>query len=182
MRCAPLVLVQQGKAGSGASRDDLNAAAKATEGTACIIPECGQLLDSLAVDSLLSHYFAEHADDLEQPLPCVLCDGALFEDITSHTLEIHATSFAPSLVDTRAPVEDQDEMFDLPSRLTGDYIVCEVKEISQQICSICFEDFEIGSKLAILDCFCRYHVHCISAWYQKKGERACPHHFVNKTC
>ncbi|KAJ1726825.1 hypothetical protein LPJ61_004937 [Coemansia biformis] len=43
-----------------------------------------------------------------------------------------------------------------------------------QECSICFEDFEPGQKVARLSCFCTFHNRCISDWMSRSP--ACPLH------
>lgn len=41
-------------------------------------------------------------------------------------------------------------------------------------CSICYEVFQDGQKIALLNCFCKYHENCISTWFLKG--RGCPFH------
>ncbi|RPA78927.1 hypothetical protein BJ508DRAFT_151030 [Ascobolus immersus RN42] len=43
-------------------------------------------------------------------------------------------------------------------------------------CVICFEEFEEGDEMAMLDCLCRYHKACIRKWFDKKGNGNCPVH------
>lgn len=43
-------------------------------------------------------------------------------------------------------------------------------------CVICFEQFEVGSLVARLECLCRYHKECIQEWFNKKGNGDCPVH------
>ena len=39
-------------------------------------------------------------------------------------------------------------------------------------CLICYDDLEAGEKIARLPCLCIYHVHCIDAWFKKKGKNS----------
>jgi hypothetical protein len=41
-------------------------------------------------------------------------------------------------------------------------------------CIICLEC--IGVEVATLDCFCRFHPHCIASWYATKQATGCPTH------
>lgn len=42
-------------------------------------------------------------------------------------------------------------------------------------CTICLEEFEVGVKMARLECFCRFHRDCIRAWFENHPGR-CPVH------
>jgi hypothetical protein len=44
-------------------------------------------------------------------------------------------------------------------------------------CVICLEEFEVGDELGMLECFCKFHRHCIVEWYEK-GSGMCPTHKV----
>lgn len=41
-------------------------------------------------------------------------------------------------------------------------------------CTICMEDYEVGQRLARLQCFCKFHKTCIVDWFERKRE--CPVH------
>lgn len=41
-------------------------------------------------------------------------------------------------------------------------------------CSICYEEMSSGQRIAILNCLCRFHSHCIALWF-KRGH-CCPYH------
>lgn len=41
-------------------------------------------------------------------------------------------------------------------------------------CSICFEDFEVGQMIAVLNCLCQFHEKCIDAWFERG--KCCPFH------
>eukprot|EP00127_Corallochytrium_limacisporum_P002536 Clim_evm93s128 gene=Clim_evmTU93s128 len=47
-------------------------------------------------------------------------------------------------------------------------------ELHGRECSICFEDFESGQRLARLECFCVYHKKCLTEWLQTRA--CCPEH------
>ncbi|KAI8804903.1 hypothetical protein BJ742DRAFT_821975 [Cladochytrium replicatum] len=67
--------------------------------------------------------------------------------------------------------------------IKGDrYIVQTLKAAMDETeCAICFEDFEIGQRIARLNCLCLYHEHCIEGWFATQvantGVRSCPVHF-----
>lgn len=42
-------------------------------------------------------------------------------------------------------------------------------------CTICLEEFEVGAEMARLECFCRFHLHCIRGWWVDHHGR-CPVH------
>ena len=41
-------------------------------------------------------------------------------------------------------------------------------------CTICMEEYEVGDKLARLECLCKFHKACIVGWFERKKE--CPVH------
>ena len=43
-------------------------------------------------------------------------------------------------------------------------------------CSICMVEYDVGDQLARLECLCKFHRECISAWFTRKQE--CPVHKV----
>ena len=45
---------------------------------------------------------------------------------------------------------------------------------SQQECSICMVEYDVGDRLARLECFCKFHKECIVSWLGRKSE--CPVH------
>ena len=45
----------------------------------------------------------------------------------------------------------------------------KLSEKNEGECLICYDDLEAGEKIARLPCLCIYHVHCIDAWFKKKG-------------
>jgi hypothetical protein len=44
------------------------------------------------------------------------------------------------------------------------YQASEKDCVQQAECSICFEEYEPGQDMARLQCFCRFHLHCIRDW------------------
>ena len=46
-------------------------------------------------------------------------------------------------------------------------------------CPICFEDMEVGDKVARLECLCVFHYKCIKSWIQKKKEKMKEYHIEN---
>lgn len=45
-----------------------------------------------------------------------------------------------------------------------------------QECTICMEEYEVGAKLARLECLCKFHEPCIVGWFRRKEE--CPVHKI----
>lgn len=41
-------------------------------------------------------------------------------------------------------------------------------------CTICYEEFMVGQQVAVLNCLCQYHQHCIAAWFERG--KLCPFH------
>ncbi|EED19071.1 E3 ubiquitin-protein ligase PIB1, putative [Talaromyces stipitatus ATCC 10500] len=51
---------------------------------------------------------------------------------------------------------------------------CLSEDGTPQECSICMEEYEVGDKLARLECLCKFHKSCIVGWFERKKE--CPVH------
>jgi hypothetical protein len=64
-----------------------------------------------------------------------------------------------------------------PLRRTGMflYTASEKDCVDDAECTICLEEFEPGASMARLECFCRFHKHCIQAWFVDHPGR-CPVH------
>ena len=64
-----------------------------------------------------------------------------------------------------------------PRRRTGmfPYTATEKDCVDSAECSICLEEFEVGVPMARLECLCRFHRRCISAWWERHPGR-CPMH------
>ncbi|KAL2022707.1 hypothetical protein VTK56DRAFT_4788 [Thermocarpiscus australiensis] len=65
----------------------------------------------------------------------------------------------------------------VPPRRTGmfPYTATEKDCVDSAECSICLEEFEVGVPMARLECLCRFHRRCISAWWERHPGR-CPMH------
>ncbi|KAK0734124.1 hypothetical protein B0T26DRAFT_633212 [Lasiosphaeria miniovina] len=65
----------------------------------------------------------------------------------------------------------------MPPRRTGmfPYTATEKDCVDSAECTICLEEFEVGVPMARLECLCRFHRMCISAWWQRHPGR-CPMH------
>lgn len=63
------------------------------------------------------------------------------------------------------------------ARRTGmfPYVATEKDCVDSAECTICFEEYEVGVAMARLECLCRFHRACISAWFVKNPGR-CPVH------
>ena len=51
---------------------------------------------------------------------------------------------------------------------------CTTHDGTMPECSICMEEYEVGEKLARLECLCKFHKQCIVEWFERKKE--CPVH------
>ncbi|KUL81379.1 hypothetical protein ZTR_09629 [Talaromyces verruculosus] len=51
---------------------------------------------------------------------------------------------------------------------------CLSEDSTPQECIICMEEYEVGDKLARLECLCKFHKSCIVGWFERKKE--CPVH------
>ncbi|KAK0630017.1 FYVE zinc finger-domain-containing protein [Bombardia bombarda] len=65
----------------------------------------------------------------------------------------------------------------MPPRRTGmfPYVATEKDCVDSAECTICLEEFEVGVPMARLECLCRFHRLCISAWWERHPGR-CPMH------
>ncbi|EFQ26515.1 uncharacterized protein GLRG_01659 [Colletotrichum graminicola M1.001] len=65
----------------------------------------------------------------------------------------------------------------LAVRRTGmfPYLATEKDCVDSAECTICLEEFEVGVPMARLECLCRFHRSCISAWFVNHPGR-CPVH------
>ena len=43
-------------------------------------------------------------------------------------------------------------------------------------CTICLEEFEVGEDMGRLECFCRFHLHCIRGWFVNHYGQCPVHH------
>lgn len=55
------------------------------------------------------------------------------------------------------------------------YVATEKDCVDAAECTICLEEFEVGVPMARLECLCRFHKACISAWFVK-NPGCCPVH------
>ncbi|KAL5337441.1 FYVE zinc finger-domain-containing protein [Aspergillus crustosus] len=51
---------------------------------------------------------------------------------------------------------------------------CLGQDGTEQECTICMEEYEVGQSLVRLECLCRFHKRCIVEWFERKKE--CPVH------
>lgn len=77
----------------------------------------------------------------------------------------------------RAPEADGAETAPQAPRRTGmySYLATEKDCVDDAECTICFEEFDVGVQMARLECLCRFHRSCISAWFVNHPGR-CPVH------
>lgn len=64
-----------------------------------------------------------------------------------------------------------------PLRRTGlfPYQATEKDCVDDAECTICLEEFVIGVEMGRLECFCRFHLHCIRQWFENHPGQ-CPVH------
>lgn len=64
-----------------------------------------------------------------------------------------------------------------PARRTGvfPYQATEKDCVDDAECTICLEEFVIGVEMGRLECFCRFHLHCIRQWFEAHPGQ-CPVH------
>lgn len=64
-----------------------------------------------------------------------------------------------------------------PSRRTGvfPYQATEKDCVDDAECTICLEEFIPGVEMGRLECFCRFHLHCIRQWFENHPGQ-CPVH------
>ncbi|CCD24083.1 phosphatidylinositol-3-phosphate-binding ubiquitin-protein ligase NDAI_0C04230 [Naumovozyma dairenensis CBS 421] len=74
--------------------------------------------------------------------------------------KVSATSGKNHILDTDHTIPDNNKV--------GNRNEAERTEGNLQECPICFEDIEIGEKVARLECLCVFHYHCIKSWIKKK--------------
>lgn len=62
-------------------------------------------------------------------------------------------------------------------RRSGMYVYCATEKdcVDDAECTICLEEFTVGIAMARLECLCRFHRSCISAWFVNHPGR-CPVH------
>ncbi|KAL4869721.1 hypothetical protein BDV12DRAFT_167557 [Aspergillus spectabilis] len=51
---------------------------------------------------------------------------------------------------------------------------CIGQDGTEQECTICMEEYEVGQSLVRLECLCKFHKRCIAEWFERKKE--CPVH------
>ncbi|KAL4975963.1 FYVE zinc finger-domain-containing protein [Aspergillus desertorum] len=51
---------------------------------------------------------------------------------------------------------------------------CVRQDGTEQECTICMEEYEVGQSLVRLECLCKFHKRCIVEWFERKKE--CPVH------
>ncbi|KAH6606641.1 kinase anchor [Trichoderma cornu-damae] len=95
---------------------------------------------------------------------------ALRESHITTCIQSHSTYGSPrAAADSTAPLP--------PPRRTGMYTYAATEKdcIDDAECTICLEEFTVGIPMARLECLCRFHRSCISAWFVNHPGR-CPVH------
>ena len=116
-----------------------------------------------------------------QRLICPICDlegdGKLQENLHHHLSTVHE-----ELLRIKAEPIAEDLGIYSDYIPTGQNFVETTFDLAKtQECTICFEDFEKGTQIVRMDCFCIYHVTCISTWFAKQKTKRCPIHGSDQT-
>ncbi|PHH63021.1 hypothetical protein CDD81_6352 [Ophiocordyceps australis] len=95
---------------------------------------------------------------------------ALRESHITMCIQSHSTYSTPRAIDGEAAPRP-------PPRRTGMYTYAATEKdcIDDAECTICLEEFTVGVSMARLECLCRFHKGCISAWFVNHPGR-CPVH------
>ncbi|QUC19672.1 uncharacterized protein UV8b_03913 [Ustilaginoidea virens] len=105
---------------------------------------------------------------------CPVCHGELpartlprFERLR----EAHINACIQVSITSRMPYGEE-----MPRR-TGMYVYTATEKdcVDDAECTICLEEFAVGVSMARLECLCRFHRACISAWFETRPGR-CPVH------
>jgi hypothetical protein len=102
---------------------------------------------------------------------------AQFTDVTLETCPVCSLSFRKW--DGRRMQEHVNECISQTERsgsIQGNRFTTHrwIGEAGSRECSICFEDFEEGQHIAVLNCMCQFHQKCITAWFERG--KCCPYH------
>lgn len=91
--------------------------------------------------------------------------------------EAHITSCITSHSTYGTPRGGEGDELPPPPRRTGMYTYPATEKdcIDEAECTICLEEFTVGVPMARLECLCRFHRACISAWFVNHPGR-CPVH------
>ncbi|KAI1873147.1 uncharacterized protein JN550_003400 [Neoarthrinium moseri] len=134
--------------------------------------------------------------DIERPLPappqipeedeCPVCHNELpsrslpnCDDLREQHIAACITSH--STYSPQPPISTQTGVHGTPPpramRRTGmfPYMATEKDCASGEECTICLEEYEPGTKMARLECLCRFHHACILSWFENHPGR-CPVH------
>ncbi|PJF19165.1 hypothetical protein PSACC_01004 [Paramicrosporidium saccamoebae] len=100
-----------------------------------------------------------------------------FTDVTLETCPVCSVSFRKW--DCKRMQEHVNECINKTERsgsIQGDRFTTHrwTGEAGSRECSICFEDFEEGQHIAVLNCMCQFHQKCITAWFERG--KCCPYH------
>lgn len=92
---------------------------------------------------------------------------ALRESHITTCIQSHSTYGTPRQGDTSPAAPRRTGMYTYPAT--------EKDCIDDAECTICLEEFTVGIPMARLECLCRFHRSCISAWFVNHPGR-CPVH------
>ncbi|KAI2470069.1 FYVE-domain-containing protein [Annulohypoxylon bovei var. microspora] len=95
--------------------------------------------------------------------------------ITAHSAYSPGSRSGPGSVGSSRP--GSHGVPPLTARRTGmfPYLATEKDCVDSAECTICLEEFEVGVPMARLECLCRFHRSCITAWFVDHPGR-CPVH------
>lgn len=97
---------------------------------------------------------------------------SLRESHVNSCIQSHSTYGSP-----RPTGQGDGQQATPPPRRTGMYTYAATEKdcIDDAECTICLEEFTVGIPMARLECLCRFHRSCISAWFVNHPGR-CPVH------
>jgi len=150
----------------------------------CPYPACNM--------SVVSYDFYSHAQQYHtacsQQLGCPICQaesGVAFNVSEKTNLLQHLKNAHADMSEIQRAMEASRQAFfyqasgrvDLPEHVGhGRTVKVLDADMGGKECSICFEEFLEGDRVAWLECFCFFHEACIDAWFEKTEKEICPVH------
>ncbi|KAI0163545.1 putative A kinase anchor protein [Pestalotiopsis sp. NC0098] len=99
----------------------------------------------------------------------------LREEHITACINEHSTSRREPASGGQTPLSETSSR---PQRSLGlvSYVADEKDRASKDECTICFEGYEPGERMARLECWCCFHYDCIKSWFDRRGHALCPVH------
>jgi len=151
----------------------------------CPYPGCSQRMETFEFPN---HVFQTHAA-CNQQLSCPICyleTGESYSvtqntNLLDHLRKAHADTaeFQRALLESRNSYLRCSRV-ELPTEVGKNYTIQTLSKSLEKECSICFEEFEQGHKVAWMDCLCVFHEKCLEEWFTKTKDKCCPVHREEK--